>query len=224
MSRHGALCTFKNVFFANLCPVYSCKHVCLPIFDILIFFLLICLSYAVLSLGVVDVQVEFASVVVINKSDMLVDTKSKLSDIVSVIRGLNPGAQLMSCCWGEVDMEYLINTNRCGVVVRIIVIGIQTKSCFFESMTNEVNICAVDTNRWGVLWTTAGYCGDADCCKGVEWFTQSVQNIPKQYFAAVARTASSCCEILLSRSGHSKATSSSVLRGFGFRVLIVSTD
>jgi G3E family GTPase len=54
-------------------------------------------------------QVEFANIIVINKSDMI--SQDELSKLVSVIRSLNTDARIVTTNHGEVNIDEIVNTG-----------------------------------------------------------------------------------------------------------------
>lgn len=54
-------------------------------------------------------QVEFANIIVINKSDVV--TEAELSNLVSVIRSLNTDARIVTTSQGQIDMSEIVDTG-----------------------------------------------------------------------------------------------------------------
>jgi G3E family GTPase len=54
-------------------------------------------------------QVEFANVIVINKSDLV--SEQELFKLVSVIRSLNTDARILTTSHGEVDISDIVDTS-----------------------------------------------------------------------------------------------------------------
>ena len=54
-------------------------------------------------------QVEFANVIVINKSELI--SKQELSKLVSVIRSLNTDARIITTSHGEIDIADIVSTG-----------------------------------------------------------------------------------------------------------------
>lgn len=55
-------------------------------------------------------QVEFADVIILNKMDLLSEEKRQLA--LGIIRGLNPGAEIIESTFGKIDLGKILNTNR----------------------------------------------------------------------------------------------------------------
>ncbi|MGE0266514.1 MAG: zinc metallochaperone GTPase ZigA [Candidatus Obscuribacterales bacterium] len=55
-------------------------------------------------------QVEFANVIILNKTDLV--TLSELERLQSIIKHLNPGARIISSCFGEVPLKQVLHTGR----------------------------------------------------------------------------------------------------------------
>ncbi|MBL9129165.1 MAG: GTP-binding protein [Verrucomicrobiales bacterium] len=55
-------------------------------------------------------QVEFADVIVLNKTDMV--SAEQLTQLTAILKGLNPEAELVRACFGKVPLELLLNTGR----------------------------------------------------------------------------------------------------------------
>lgn len=55
-------------------------------------------------------QVEFANVIVLNKTDLI--TAQQLEELDSIIRHLNPDARVIASCYGKVALKEVLNTNR----------------------------------------------------------------------------------------------------------------
>lgn len=56
-------------------------------------------------------QIEFANVVLINKTD-LISQKQKES-VFGLVKKLNPSARVLGCQYGCVDIKEVINTGTC---------------------------------------------------------------------------------------------------------------
>ncbi len=55
-------------------------------------------------------QVEFADILVVNKTDLVTD--DELEEVVSVLRGLNRGAEIMTSERGRVELSRILDTKR----------------------------------------------------------------------------------------------------------------
>ena len=54
-------------------------------------------------------QIEFANIILINKADLV--SEDELNQVYAIVRSLNPNAELVSCQFGKVPIEKLINTR-----------------------------------------------------------------------------------------------------------------